>query len=74
MSHNTGIFQNKNQQVSWKSQENKFCKYEETIVADDNILQMKQVWLMKYYQSDSRYCKCWVADNPVSQNFHEQGA
>jgi len=46
MSHNTGIFQNKNQQVSWKSQENKFCKY----------------------------CKCWVADNPVSQNFHEQGA
>ena len=27
MSHNTGIFQNKNQQVSWKSQENKFCKY-----------------------------------------------
>jgi len=21
-----------------------------------------------------KYCKCWVADNAVSQNFHEQGA
>ena len=26
------------------------------------------------YKYHSRYCKCWVADNPVSQNFHEQGA
>ena len=63
MSHNTGIFQNKNQQVSWKSQENKFCKYVFLISTE-----------MIYSESDSRYCKCWVADNPVSQNFHEQGA
>lgn len=46
MALNNGIFGGAPKQQSWKSQENKFCKY----------------------------CKCWVADNPVSQNFHEQGA
>jgi len=46
MAVNNGIFGGAPKQQSWKSQENKFCKY----------------------------CKCWVADNRVSQSFHEQGA
>lgn len=32
-----------------------------------------QSWKSQEY-NHCKYCKCWVADNPVSKNFHEQGA